>query len=185
MNLQVLRLLDAMCLANGLTDAFALEARPSSATYNPISAAAWNAAKEASKANKGMSVEAMAEMSDAARSEAEAKMLGASAMNITPGTCEVLFRRSGPSCYPPPPPCSSSSSLFAGPLYAWYYCTPGWHISAPRASRALLPGTFLYLRPSGFCPREETAAAWLLALSTSPKKGRSKKQGKGQNRFLV
>lgn len=73
-----------MCLANGLTDAFALEARPSSATYNPITAAAWNAAAQAQKSNKP-SVEAMAEMSDAARSEAEAKMLGASAMNITPG----------------------------------------------------------------------------------------------------
>lgn len=81
----MLRLLDAMCLANGLTDAFALEARPSSATYNPITAAQWNAAKEAQKANKQITVEAMAEMSDAARSEAEAKMLGATAMNITPG----------------------------------------------------------------------------------------------------
>ncbi|CAM9415618.1 unnamed protein product [Ectocarpus sp. 4 AP-2014] len=85
---QVLRLLDAMCLANGLTDAFALEARPSSATYNPITAAAWNAAAQAQKSNKP-SVEAMAEMNEAARSEAEAKMLGASAMNITPGFFEV------------------------------------------------------------------------------------------------
>eukprot|EP00752_Nemacystus_decipiens_P009511 g8502.t1 len=86
---QVLRLLDAMCLANGLTDAFALEARPSSATYNPITAAQWNAAKDAQKANKQITVEAMAEMSDAARSEAEAKMLGATAMNITPGFYEI------------------------------------------------------------------------------------------------
>lgn len=86
----MLRLLDAMCLANGLTDAFALEARPSSATYNPITAAQWNAAKEAQKANKQITVEAMAEMSDAARSEAEAKMLGASAMNITPGVCVCM-----------------------------------------------------------------------------------------------
>ncbi|CAB1103979.1 GT2 [Ectocarpus sp. CCAP 1310/34] len=85
---QVLRLLDAMCLANGLTDAFALEARPSSATYNPVTAAAWNAAAQAQKSNKP-SVEAVAQTSDAARSEAEAKMLGASAMNITPGFFEI------------------------------------------------------------------------------------------------
>lgn len=92
----MLRLLDAMCLANGLTDAFALEARPSSATYNPITAAAWNAAAQAQKANnnKPVTVEAMAEMTDAARSEAEAKMLGATAMNITPGE----GRRGGVVC---------------------------------------------------------------------------------------
>lgn len=82
--MQVLRLLDAMCLANGLTDAFALEARPASATYNPISAAAWNAASRVSKANE-VTVETMAELSEASRSEAEAKMLGATAMNVTPG----------------------------------------------------------------------------------------------------
>lgn len=76
-----------MCLANGLTDAFALEARPSSATYNPVSAAAWNAAA-AARANKTgeMSIEDMAELSDSKRSEAEARLLGAKAMALTPGT---------------------------------------------------------------------------------------------------
>lgn len=80
-----------MCVANGLTDAFALEARPSSATYNPISAAAWNAAARADKSNKkndgntSSDEEGVSQMSEAARSEAEAKLLAASAMNITPG----------------------------------------------------------------------------------------------------
>lgn len=81
----MLRLLDAMCLANGLTDAFALEARPSSATYNPITAAAWNAAARAQKANDAITVENMAEMTEGARSEAEAKLLGATAVGIPPG----------------------------------------------------------------------------------------------------
>lgn len=148
-NLQVLRLLDAMCLANGLTDAFALEARPSSATYNPISAAAWNAAKGAAKANKGMSVEAMAEMSDAARSEAEAKMLGASAMNITPGAYMCASFHVCPELslwIPPPPPCVAHLPS-GGPLDdcccvpAWYI-HPGSHVSAARL-RAFL-GTRLY-----------------------------------------
>lgn len=85
--------MDAMCLANGLTDAFALEARPSSATYNPITAAAWNAAARVQKANESMTAENMSEMNDTARSEAEAKTLGAGAMNITPGSlvCRVFF----------------------------------------------------------------------------------------------
>lgn len=89
---QVLRLLDAMCIANGLTDAFALEARPTSATYNPVSAAAWNAAARAEKANKkkeagaGSSDEdSSSEMNKAARAEEEAKILGAPAMTIEPG----------------------------------------------------------------------------------------------------
>ena len=81
----MLRLLDAMCLANGLTDAFALEARPSSATYNPITAAAWNAANQAKNANEPITVENMSEMGESARSEAEAKMLGAPALTIPPG----------------------------------------------------------------------------------------------------
>lgn len=84
--------MDAMCIANGLTDAFALEARPSSATYNPVSAAAWNAAARAEKANKkkeagaGSSDEdSSSEMNKAARFEEEAKVLGAPAMTIEPG----------------------------------------------------------------------------------------------------
>lgn len=79
-----------MCLANGLTDAFALEARPSSATYNPITAAAWNAAARAQKANETITVENMAEMTEGARSEAEAKLLGATALGITPGQCTMV-----------------------------------------------------------------------------------------------
>lgn len=74
-----------MCLANGLTDAFALEARPSSATYNPVTAAAWNAANQAKNANEPASMENMSEMGEAARSEAEAKMLGAPALSVPPG----------------------------------------------------------------------------------------------------
>lgn len=89
MSVQVLRLLDAMCVANGLTDAFALEARPTSATYNPITAAAWSAAARADKANKkgdgNTSSDDETPMTDAARSEAEAKLLSASAVSITPG----------------------------------------------------------------------------------------------------
>lgn len=89
---QVLRLLDAMCLANGLTDAFALEARPTSATYNPVSAAAWNAAARAEKANKKKDKEdsnsdedGLGSTNDKARSDAEAKVLGAPAKTIEPG----------------------------------------------------------------------------------------------------
>lgn len=82
-----------MCLANGLTDAFALEARPTSATYNPITAAAWNAAAQAQKANEPITVENMAEMSESARSEAEAKMLGATAMSLTPGRAVFFFSK--------------------------------------------------------------------------------------------
>lgn len=81
-----------MCLANGLTDAFALEARPTSATYNPVTAAAWNAAARADKANKkreaggsSSSEEDGLKMSDKARSDAEGKLLGASAKTIEPG----------------------------------------------------------------------------------------------------
>ena len=72
-----------MCLANGLTDAFALEARPSSATYNPITAADWNAANQV-KADAA-TVDGMSEMGESARSEAEAKMLGAAALTVPPG----------------------------------------------------------------------------------------------------
>lgn len=94
---QVLRLLDAMCLANGLTDAFALEARPTSATYNPVTAAAWNAAARADKANKkreaggsSSSEEDGLKMSDKARSDAEGKLLGASAKTIEPGFHQIF-----------------------------------------------------------------------------------------------
>lgn len=83
-----------MCLANGLTDAFALEARPSSATYNPVTAAAWNAAARAEKANKKKDKEGSGGSSDEdglgstnekARSDAEGKVLGAPAKTIEPG----------------------------------------------------------------------------------------------------
>ncbi|CAM9949458.1 unnamed protein product, partial [Laminaria digitata] len=93
---QVLRLLDAMCLANGLTDAFALEARPTSATYNPVTAAAWNAANQAKNSNDAATVANMSEMSEAARSEAEAKMLGAPALSVPPGFFEVFGENSNP-----------------------------------------------------------------------------------------
>lgn len=154
-NLQVLRLLDAMCLANGLTDAFALEARPSSATYNPISAAAWNAAKGAAKANKGMSVEAMAEMSDAARSEAEAKMLGASAMNITPGTYMCASFHVCPELslwIPPPPPVLLISRLVAPLMTAAVFRRGTYTLDRtfqPRAS-ALFWGHAFIPSPFGF-----------------------------------
>lgn len=74
-----------MCLANGLTDAFALEARPTSAPYNPVTAAAWNAANQTKGTTDAVTVENMSDMGESARSEAEAKMLGAPALSIPPG----------------------------------------------------------------------------------------------------
>lgn len=95
-----------MCLANGLTDAFALEARPTSATYNPVTAAAWNAAARADKAAKkrdkdasSSSDEENAMMSDAARSDAEAKLLGASCKTVTPGEFVCVFPGVGIFCH--------------------------------------------------------------------------------------
>lgn len=87
-----------MCLANGLTDAFALEARPQSATYNPVTAAAWNAAARADKANKKREADGSSssdddatKMSDSARADAESKLLGATAKTIEPGEFGRLF----------------------------------------------------------------------------------------------